>query len=138
MERLTGRNEKGDLLFNGQYVYAGDMYEAASALEGYEDTGWEPEKIKEAEKAMNAALAMACEIKAYRAIGTVEEFAAYKQAVDFSKTKAKELKERIDARSAANYHDESKRVLIFEERRMAYLDVVEAAEAALAAKEERE
>lgn len=78
-------------------------------------------------------------LKKYEGIGTVEEFAAYKQAVDFSKAKAKELKERIDARSAANYHDESKRVLIFEERRMAYLDVVEAAEAALAAKEgERE
>lgn len=50
MERLTGRNEKGDLLFNGEHVYAGDMYEAASALEEYED------------------------------IGTVEEFAALKQA----------------------------------------------------------
>ena len=75
----------------------------------------------------------------YYVIGTPDEVAAYKRAVDFSKAKAKELKKRIDVRSAANYHDESKRVLIFEERRMAYLDVVEAAEAALAAKEgERE
>ena len=45
MERLTGRNEKGDLLFNGEYVYAGDMYEAASALEEYEVTGKTPEEV---------------------------------------------------------------------------------------------
>ena len=38
MERLTGRNEKGDLLLMGEQAYAGDDYEAAvSALEGYED-----------------------------------------------------------------------------------------------------
>ena len=37
MKRLTGRNRKGDLLFMGIQVYAGDFYEAASALEEYED-----------------------------------------------------------------------------------------------------
>ena len=37
MERLTGRNEKGDLLLMGEQVYAGDYYEAVSALEKYED-----------------------------------------------------------------------------------------------------
>lgn len=37
MERLTGRNEKGDLLVNGKMVYAGEFYEVASALEEYED-----------------------------------------------------------------------------------------------------
>lgn len=36
MERLTGRNEKGELLVNGKVVYAGDQYEVASALEEYE------------------------------------------------------------------------------------------------------
>lgn len=37
MERLTGRNEKGDLLVNGKMVYSGEFYEVASALEEYED-----------------------------------------------------------------------------------------------------
>ena len=37
MERLTGRNEKGDLLLMGDEVYAGEFYEAVSALEEYED-----------------------------------------------------------------------------------------------------
>lgn len=45
MERLTGRNEKGDLLFNGEQVYAGGFYEAVFALEAYEDTGLTPEEI---------------------------------------------------------------------------------------------
>lgn len=37
MERLTGRNEKGELLVNGNTVYAGELYEVASLLEEYED-----------------------------------------------------------------------------------------------------
>lgn len=37
MNRLTGRNEKGDLLVNRKMVYAGELYEVASALEEYED-----------------------------------------------------------------------------------------------------
>ena len=37
MKRLTGRTTKGDLLFMGIQVYAGDFYEAISALEQYED-----------------------------------------------------------------------------------------------------
>lgn len=37
MGRMTGRNEKGDLLANGKIVYAGEFYEVASALEEYED-----------------------------------------------------------------------------------------------------
>lgn len=37
MERLTGRNEKGELLVNGKMVYAGEFYEVASALEEYGD-----------------------------------------------------------------------------------------------------
>lgn len=47
MERLTGRNEKGELLFDGELVYAGDFYEAVSALEEYEDTGLTPEQVRE-------------------------------------------------------------------------------------------
>lgn len=37
MDRITGRNEKGELLVNGKIVYAGELYEVASALEEYED-----------------------------------------------------------------------------------------------------
>lgn len=37
MDRITGRNEKGELLVNGKVVYAGELYEVASALEEYED-----------------------------------------------------------------------------------------------------
>lgn len=37
MERLTGRNEKGDLLVNEKVVYARNFYEVASKLEEYED-----------------------------------------------------------------------------------------------------
>ena len=37
MERITGRNKKGDLLVNGKMVYAGEFYEIASILEEYEN-----------------------------------------------------------------------------------------------------
>lgn len=47
MERLTERDDKGNLLFNGKQVYAGDFYEAASCLEEYEDTGLTPPEIME-------------------------------------------------------------------------------------------
>lgn len=47
MERLTERDDKGNLLFNGKQVYAGDFYEAVSCLEEYEDTGLTPEQIQE-------------------------------------------------------------------------------------------
>lgn len=47
MERLTGRNEKGELLFDEEQVYAGKFYEAASALEEYENTGLTPEQVRE-------------------------------------------------------------------------------------------
>ena len=47
MERLTERDDKGNLLFNGKQVYAGDFYEAVSCLEEYEDTGLTPPEIME-------------------------------------------------------------------------------------------
>lgn len=47
MKRLTERDDKGNLLFNGEQVYAGDFYEAVSCLEEYEDTGLTPEQIRE-------------------------------------------------------------------------------------------
>ena len=50
MERLTERDDKGNLLFNGKQVYAGDFYEAVSCLEEYEDTGLTPEQIRELEE----------------------------------------------------------------------------------------
>lgn len=77
-------------------------------------------------------------LKAYEDIGTVEEFAAYKQTVDYAKAKVKEIQDRIDARAGDNYHDETKRTLILEERQGAYITILEAAEAALTEMEERE
>lgn len=47
MERLTGRDEKGNLTVEGKEVYAGYLYNAASYLEEYEDTGLTPEQIME-------------------------------------------------------------------------------------------
>lgn len=76
-------------------------------------------------------------LRHYQKIGTVEEFAAYKQTVDYAKAKVKEIQDRIDARAGDNYHDETKRTLILEERQGAYITILEAAEAALAAKEEQ-
>ena len=46
MERLTERDDKGNLLFNGKQVYAGDFYEAVSCLEEYEDTGLTPDQTR--------------------------------------------------------------------------------------------
>lgn len=37
MKRVTGRNEKGELLVNGKLVCAGELYEVASLLEKYEN-----------------------------------------------------------------------------------------------------
>lgn len=50
MDRLTGRSEKGDLMFMGEQVYAGRLYEAASALEEYEDIGLTPDRLLETDK----------------------------------------------------------------------------------------
>ena len=47
MERYTGRNEKGDLLFCGKQVYGNNqnVYNAISLLEDYEKTGLAPDEI---------------------------------------------------------------------------------------------
>jgi len=47
MERLTGRNEAGDLLLCGRTVYGNDedVYNAVSLLDEYEDTNFEPSDI---------------------------------------------------------------------------------------------
>ena len=67
MERLTARDDKGNLLFSGKQVYAGDFYEAASCLEEYEDTGLTPEQIRELKERDTAKAAI---ITGYnRAIG---------------------------------------------------------------------
>lgn len=47
MERLTGRDEKGNLTVEGKEVYAGYLYNAASYLEEYENIGLTPEQIEE-------------------------------------------------------------------------------------------
>ena len=46
MERLTSRDEKGNLNVDGKEVYAGYLYNAVALLEEYEDTGLTPEEIK--------------------------------------------------------------------------------------------
>ena len=45
MERLTSRDEKGNLNVDGKEVYAGYLYNAVALLEEYEDTGLTPEQI---------------------------------------------------------------------------------------------
>lgn len=47
MERLTGRNEAGDLLLCGRTVYGNDedVYNAVSLLDEYEDTDFDPSGI---------------------------------------------------------------------------------------------
>ena len=42
MERLTSRDEKGNLNVDGKEVYAGYLYNAVALLEEYEDTGLTP------------------------------------------------------------------------------------------------
>lgn len=60
MERLTERDDKGNLLFNGKQVYAGDFYEAASCLEEYEDIGLDPDQIQGTEGPRYGESAGAC------------------------------------------------------------------------------
>ena len=47
MERLTSRDEKGNLNVDGKEVYAGYLYNAVALLEEYEDTELTPEQIME-------------------------------------------------------------------------------------------
>ena len=51
MERLTSRDEKGNLNVDGKEVYAGYLYNAVALLEEYEDTGLIPEQIMELKEA---------------------------------------------------------------------------------------
>ena len=52
MERLTSRDEKGNLNVDGKEVYAGYLYNAVALLEEYEDTGLPPEQIMELKEAV--------------------------------------------------------------------------------------
>lgn len=63
MKRLTARDDKGNLLFSGKQVYAGDFYEAASCLEEYEDTGLTPEQIRELKERDTAKAPKICKNK---------------------------------------------------------------------------
>ena len=47
MERLTSKDEKGNLNVDGKEVYAGYLYNAVALLEEYEDTGLTPEQVQE-------------------------------------------------------------------------------------------
>lgn len=47
MERLTSRDEKGNLNVDGKEVYAGYLYNAVALLEEYEDTGLTTEQVQE-------------------------------------------------------------------------------------------
>lgn len=79
MERLTERDDKGNLLFNGKQVYAGDFYEAVSCLEEYEDTDLTPEqimKLKERDTAKAAIItgynrAIGCRVGECQKCGTM-------------------------------------------------------------------
>lgn len=52
MERLTSRDEKGNLNVDGKEVYVGYLYNAVALLEEYEDTGLTPEQIMELKEAV--------------------------------------------------------------------------------------
>ena len=52
MERLTSRDEKGNLNVDGKEVYAGYLYNAVALLEEYEDTELTPEQIMELKEAV--------------------------------------------------------------------------------------
>ena len=52
MERLTSRDEKGNLNVDGKEVYAGYLYNAVALLEEYEDTGLTTEQIMELKEAV--------------------------------------------------------------------------------------
>ena len=52
MERLTSRDEKGNLNVDGKEVYEGYLYNAVALLEEYEDTGLTPEQIMELKEAV--------------------------------------------------------------------------------------
>lgn len=105
------------------------------ALETAQATTMSQGSMYEAIKSLCSLMLDSKLLSVYEDIGTPEQFAAYRQAVDFARAKVKEFKERIDIRVGANYHDELKRILVFGERREAYLTVIEAAEAALEAQE---
>lgn len=57
MERLTSRDEKGNLNVDGKEVYAGYLYNAVALLEEYEDTGLTPEQVQELKERDTAKVA---------------------------------------------------------------------------------
>ena len=57
MERLTSKDEKGNLNVDGKEVYAGYLYNAVALLEEYEDTGLTPEQVQELKQRDTAKVA---------------------------------------------------------------------------------
>jgi len=57
MERLTSKDEKGNLNVDGKEVYAGYLYNAVALLEEYEDTGLTPEQVQELKERDTAKVA---------------------------------------------------------------------------------
>ena len=57
MERLTSRDEKGNLNVDGKEVYAGYLYNAVALLEEYEYTGLTPEQVQELKERDTAKVA---------------------------------------------------------------------------------
>jgi hypothetical protein len=64
MERYTSRNEKGELLLNGNEVFGSNQYNAIEQLENYEDTELLPDEIT-AFQEENATLTKALELACY-------------------------------------------------------------------------
>lgn len=66
MDRLTGRDERGNLLVNGKMVYAGNLYDAASKLEEYEDLEEQLEKTYgECDGLLKTAIKIITEVEKY-------------------------------------------------------------------------
>lgn len=82
MERLTERDTNGHWRIKEFSEVLPAYWQACNRLAAYEDTGLEPEEICAAQKAMRSALALACELQAYRALGAVEEMSALVKARD--------------------------------------------------------
>ena len=74
MERLTSRDEKGNLNVDGKEVYAGYLYNAVALLEEYEDTGLTTEQVQElkdrdtAKKPVQTEDGMVCPICGSKAV----------------------------------------------------------------------
>ncbi|MFR4485126.1 hypothetical protein [Sellimonas intestinalis] len=123
MERLTSRDEKGNLNVDGKEVYAGYLYNAVALLEEYEDTELTPEQIMELKEAVQKLESIfGDEITINQVIDFFVDFyiaqgdtARVEDAVLLTNEEAakwRELKERDTAKVPINYKKRREEVMI--------------------------